>query len=201
MRIIAGSAKGKTLISPPDARTRPTSDRAREGLFSSLISEFSSLTGLTFLDLFAGSGAVGVEALSRGAKLVHAVESEGDMGNVAISNFQLVNSPAGSYRVFHTKAERFLESDHANEKSQYDIIFIDPPYELQSKSCLRQFCLEGSYVHTESLPSSVRARERHLHGQPLSKRSRCAHMVRAVSTTGATLLAFCREESCLPWIF
>ena len=132
MRIIAGSAKGKTLISPPDARTRPTSDRAREGLFSSLISEFSSLTGLSFLDLFAGSGAVGVEALSRGAKLVHAVESEGDMGNVAISNFQLVNSPAGSYRVFHTKAERFLESDHANEKSQYDIIFIDPPYELSN---------------------------------------------------------------------
>jgi len=132
MRIIAGSAKGKTLISPPDARTRPTSDRAREGLFSSLISEFSSLTGLSFLDLFAGSGAVGVEALSRGAKLVHAVESEGDMGNVAISNFQLVNSPAGSYRVFHTKAERFLESDHANEKSQYDIIFMDPPYELSN---------------------------------------------------------------------
>ena len=132
MRIIAGSAKGKTLISPPDTRTRPTSDRAREGLFSSLDSEFESLVGLNFLDLFAGSGAVGVEAYSRGAAVVHAVESEGDMGNVAISNFQLVKSEAGSYRVFHTKVDRFLVSDHAGEKGRYDIIFMDPPYELSN---------------------------------------------------------------------
>ena len=133
MRIIAGSAKGKTLVSPPGDRTRPTSDRAREGLFSSLESEFSSLTGLHFLDLFAGSGAVGVEAFSRGSAIVHAVESDGDMGNVAISNFQLVKSPAGAYRVFHTRAERFLESDHATEKGQYDIIFMDPPYDLSNQ--------------------------------------------------------------------
>ena len=132
MRIIAGSAKGKTLVSPPDARTRPTSDRAREGLFSSLDSEFESLLGLNFLDLFAGSGAVGVEAYSRGAAIVHAVESDGDMGNIAISNFQLVKSAAGSYRVFHTKVDRFLESDHAAEKGRYDIIFMDPPYELSN---------------------------------------------------------------------
>lgn len=130
MRIIAGSAKGKTLNSPPDTRTRPTSDRAREGLFSSLLSEFSSLSGLHFLDLFAGSGAVGVEALSRGAALVHAVEADGDMGNLAIKNFQLVKPAEGSYRVFHTKADRFLESEHATEKGGYDIIFMDPPYEL-----------------------------------------------------------------------
>ena len=132
MRIIAGSAKGKVLNSPPDSRTRPTSDRAREGLFSSLDSEFSSLVGLNFLDLYAGSGAVGVEAYSRGAALVHAVESEGDMGSIAISNFQLVKNASGSYRVFHTKAERFLESEHAAEKGQYDIIFMDPPYELSN---------------------------------------------------------------------
>jgi len=134
MRIIAGSAKGKTLISPPDTRTRPTSDRAREGLFSSLVSEFGSLNGLNFLDLFAGSGAVGVEALSRGAAIVHAVESDGDMGNVAIANFQLVKSAAGSYRVFHTKSERFLELDHAKDNGRYDIIFMDPPYELANSA-------------------------------------------------------------------
>ena len=64
MRIIGGSAKGKNLFSPSD-KTRPTSDRAREGLFSSLESEFGSMHELSFLDLFAGSGAVGVEALDR----------------------------------------------------------------------------------------------------------------------------------------
>ena len=74
MRIIAGIGKGRKLFSPPSI-TRPTSDRAREGLFSSLTSTFTSLEGLHFLDLFAGSGAVGVEALSRGAGLVEAVES------------------------------------------------------------------------------------------------------------------------------
>ncbi len=132
MRIIAGSAKGKVLFSPPDSRTRPTSDRAREGLFSSLESEFSSLVGLTFLDLFAGSGAVGVEALSRGAAVVHSVESEGDVGAISISNFQLVKSAAGSYRVFHSTAQRFLESDQAAHKGKYDIIFMDPPYEISN---------------------------------------------------------------------
>ena len=130
MRIIAGSAKGKTLISPTDIRTRPTSDRAREGLFSSLESEFSSLQDLYFLDLFAGSGAVGVEALSRGAKLVHAVESESDISQLAIENFELIKKPSGKFRVFHSKAARFLESDHAGMQGAYDIIFMDPPYEL-----------------------------------------------------------------------
>ena len=132
MRIIAGSAKGKTLISPPDSRTRPTSDRAREGLFSSLVSEFSSLSGLHFLDLFAGSGAVGVEALSRGAALVHAVESDGDMGNIAIGNFKLVHASVGKFRVFHTSAAKFLNSESAGESGKYDIIFMDPPYDLSN---------------------------------------------------------------------
>ena len=132
MRIIAGSAKGKTLISPPDLRTRPTSDRAREGLFSSLVSEFSMLSGLHFLDLFAGSGAVGVEALSRGAAIVHAVESDGDMGNIAIGNFKLVHASVGKFRVFHTSAAKFLNSESASESGKYDIIFMDPPYDFSN---------------------------------------------------------------------
>ena len=138
MRIIAGSAKGKTLLSPVDTRVRPTSDRAREGLFSSLESSFGSLgglEGLTFLDLFAGSGAVGVEAYSRGAATVHAVEADGDTGSLAISNYQLVKSAAGKYRVFHMEALRFLESDHAQHESgkKYDIIFMDPPYGVSNE--------------------------------------------------------------------
>src|ERR1700685_979473 len=128
MRIIAGSAKGKTLVSPPDIRTRPTSDRAREGLFSSLESEFGSMAGLQFLDLFAGSGAVGVEALSRGASVVHSVESQSEIENIAIANFNSIKSPSGTYRVFHSTAERFLTSDQVVEVGPYDIIFMDPPY-------------------------------------------------------------------------
>jgi len=127
MRIIAGSAKGKSLISPADDRVRPTSDRAREGLFSSLESAFGSLDELYFLDLFAGSGAVGVEALSRGAQLVYAVEEE--VSDLASSNFELVKNPIGEFKVFKNRVKRFLESDVG---IRYDIIFMDPPYDISN---------------------------------------------------------------------
>ena len=89
MRIIAGVAKGRTLASVAGA-TRPTSDRAREGLFSSLLSEFGDFLGLNFLDLFAGSGAIGLEALSRGATLVHCVEKDERANRTISTNSELV---------------------------------------------------------------------------------------------------------------
>jgi 16S rRNA (guanine966-N2)-methyltransferase len=130
MRIIAGSGKGKNLTSPSGDGVRPTSDRAREGLFSSLESEFTSMADLNFLDLFAGSGAVGVEALSRGAALVHAVEMDAETVDIAISNFKLLDEPSRKHKVFHSRAARFLESDFP---VKYDIIFMDPPYEISNE--------------------------------------------------------------------
>ena len=129
MRIIAGSGKGKRLTSPTGEGVRPTSDRAREGLFSSLESEFSSIEDLIFLDLFAGSGAVGVEALSRGAALVHAVEADTHTAEIAIKNFHLLSEPSRKHKVFQSKAARFLESEFP---VKYDIIFMDPPYDLSN---------------------------------------------------------------------
>ena len=164
MRIIAGSAKGKTLISPPDLRTRPTSDRAREGLFSSLVSEFTTLTGIHFLDLFAGSGAVGVEALSRGAAIVHAVESDGDMGNVAIRNFKLVKAPQGTFRLFHTTSSKFLDSNFAVEAGKYDIIFMDPPYEMSNDAITE--LLESIKDHDLLQAHGIVAVERESKGSP-----------------------------------
>ena len=90
MRIIAGVAKGRTLGTVAGA-TRPTSDRAREGLFSSLLSEFGDFLGLHLLDLFGGSGAIGLEALSRGTSLVHIVENDVDAQKTIENNFELVN--------------------------------------------------------------------------------------------------------------
>jgi len=75
MRIIAGRAKGRSIDAVASA-TRPTSDRAREALFSTLASEFGDFDGLHVLDLYAGTGAIALEALSRGASLVHAVEKD-----------------------------------------------------------------------------------------------------------------------------
>src|SRR6476619_6720733 len=75
-RIIGGSAGGRRLKTPHGEATRPTSDRVREALFSTLESQLGSLTGLRFLDLYAGSGAIGLEAMSRGAGVLTSVESD-----------------------------------------------------------------------------------------------------------------------------
>ena len=128
MRIIAGIGKGRKLFSPPSI-TRPTSDRAREGLFSSLTSTFTSLEGLHFLDLFAGSGAVGVEALSRGAALVEVVESAQVSADVCKQNFELLSSQSGvgKFKVHCKTAFEFLNH---TASEPYEIIYIDPPYEV-----------------------------------------------------------------------
>jgi len=128
MRIIAGSSKGKTLLSPT-GKTRPTSDRAREGLFSSLDSEFGSMNELNFLDLFSGSGAVGVEALSRGAANVYSIEDHAPTAGVAAKNFELVTNSTGKFTVITSTAERFVATPH---QFSFDIIFMDPPYEVEN---------------------------------------------------------------------
>ena len=130
MRIIAGLGKGRKLFSPPSI-TRPTSDRAREGLFSSLTSTFSTLDGLHFLDLYAGSGAVGVEALSRGAALVEAIESNSVSAQVCEDNFALISKLEGVGK-FKVHAKTVFEFLNHNASKPYEIIYIDPPYEVDN---------------------------------------------------------------------
>lgn len=128
MRIIAGLAKGRNLASPQGA-VRPTSDRAREALFSTLESEFGSLSDLNFLDLYCGSGAVSAEALSRGAGFVQAVDKEEKVTSIARSNHEMLqNIPGiGSSSVITMSTVRFLERP---ADAKFDIVFLDPPYEL-----------------------------------------------------------------------
>jgi 16S rRNA (guanine966-N2)-methyltransferase len=128
MRIIAGLAKGRNLISPSGA-TRPTSDRAREALFSTLESEFGSINDLTFLDLYCGSGAVGAEALSRGAAVVYAVDNDEKATNVARQNFALLEniSGIGTTSVITSSVGKFLDK---TSELQFDVVFLDPPYDL-----------------------------------------------------------------------
>jgi 16S rRNA (guanine966-N2)-methyltransferase len=92
-RIIAGAARGRRLSVPPGTRTRPTSDRAREGLFATVTARHGPLAGTAFLDLYAGSGAVGLEALSRGAAPVLFVESDPAVARVIRANMTSVALP------------------------------------------------------------------------------------------------------------
>ena len=122
--MIAGSARGRRIAVPDGTSTRPTSDRAREGLFSSLLS-LVELEGARVLDLYAGSGALGLEALSRGALSATLVED--DPGAVAVlrENVDRVGLPGA--HVVAVDVARFLPVD---PEPRYDLALLDPPYDL-----------------------------------------------------------------------
>lgn len=126
MRVIAGSAKGRKLHPPSGSRVRPTADRVKEALFSSLTSRIGSLEGLNVLDLFSGSGSLGIEALSRGAKSVLFIDSHPDSialtrKNLLLAGFHDQATVSGGDAL---KAIRQL----SEKKTVFDIILIDPPY-------------------------------------------------------------------------
>jgi 16S rRNA (guanine966-N2)-methyltransferase len=122
-RIIAGVAGGRRLGVPRSGATRPTSDRVREGLFSTLESLRGSLAGARFLDLYAGSGAVGLEAVSRGAATALLVESDARAAAVARDNVRAVGVAGVEVR-----AEKVERLPAAPPTASYDVVFADPPY-------------------------------------------------------------------------
>jgi 16S rRNA (guanine966-N2)-methyltransferase len=123
-RVVAGSAGGRRLVVPRGRATRPTSDRAREGLFSALEAMRGPLHGARFLDLYAGTGAVGIEALSRGAAHVCFVESDDVAVGVIRRNLGALALDGGIVR--HQRVERFAST--AADGPGYEICFADPPY-------------------------------------------------------------------------
>ncbi|GAA2631886.1 16S rRNA (guanine(966)-N(2))-methyltransferase RsmD [Streptomyces axinellae] len=138
-RVIAGAAGGRRLAVPPGTGTRPTSDRAREGLFSSWESQLGGAAawqGARVLDLYAGSGAVGLEALSRGAAHVLLVEAEPCAVRVIKDNARAVGLPGAEIRA--GKAAQTIAGDPP--QSPYDLVFLDPPYAV-SDDDLREILL------------------------------------------------------------
>jgi 16S rRNA (guanine966-N2)-methyltransferase len=123
-RIIAGTWGGRRLTTPAGSGTRPTSDRVREALFSSLRSELGGFAGLRVLDLFAGSGALGLEAASRGAAHVDLVEQAKGAAAAIARNIVDLGADATLHRM---PAERFVAVDH----DPYDLVFVDPPYVME----------------------------------------------------------------------
>ena len=126
-RIIGGSAGGRRLKAPAGERTRPTSDRVREALFSSLDSDLGSLAGLRFLDLYAGSGAVGLEARSRGAGVVTLVEQDRRTASLIRDNLRTLGF--NQVEVVAGAVSRVLAG---SPRAPYDVVFLDPPYDLST---------------------------------------------------------------------
>jgi 16S rRNA (guanine966-N2)-methyltransferase len=121
MRVIAGEYRGRRLKAPPGVRTRPTADRVREALFSIL----GDVEGLRVADLFAGSGALGIEALSRGAE--HATFVEGNHGAVGILKFNLAAlGIVEGVEVFEWETVNWLRTVAGS--LAFDLVLVDPPY-------------------------------------------------------------------------
>jgi 16S rRNA (guanine966-N2)-methyltransferase len=143
-RVIAGEAGGRRLAVPDGRDTRPTSDRAREGLFATISSMVGPLAGARVLDLYAGSGAVGLEALSRGAEHVLLVEHGARAARVIRQNIEVIGLPGAA--VIADRVERVLARGPApaggqvgtapaggqdgTAQGRYDVVFADPPYAL-----------------------------------------------------------------------
>ncbi|MCG2622348.1 16S rRNA (guanine(966)-N(2))-methyltransferase RsmD [Arthrobacter sp. I2-34] len=128
-RIIAGVAGGAGLANVPGDKTRPTTDRVKEALFSRLDS-YGVLAGARVLDLFAGSGALGVESASRGAAEVDLVEQSDKAAGVCRKNAELVNKALRRtvVRVHRSGVQPFLDRLHPHDR--WDLVLMDPPYPL-----------------------------------------------------------------------
>ena len=147
MRIIAGKWRGRPIVAPKGDATRPTADRVREALFSMLASRLGSFEDLAVADLFAGSGALGLEAASRGAHEVTFVENQ--RGSAAAIRDAIALLKLDQVRVAEQDALAWLSGTAAT----FDVVFLDPPYgsDLLSRSLERlPRCLNpGAMVYLE----------------------------------------------------
>ena len=176
MRIIAGEFRGRSLEAPPGTATRPTADRVREALFSMIASRLGSLEGLRVADLYAGSGALGLEALSRGASHVTFVE----------------NAP-GARATIERNAGRLGVGDRIRlvggsalalpASGPFDLVLADPPYQLGSGSAVVEAVARAGWLAPGGWMSVETAR-----GDPVDPRSYEIHLERDVGRARLTLL-------------
>ena len=156
MRVIAGAYKGRNLKSPPSLAVRPTSDRLRETLFNIIAPRIEDVR---FLDLCAGTGAVGIEALSRGARYATFVDRSRRSCQLIESNIQLCRIPEEQFEIYQMTAADFLRVP-PKDAAPWDIIFFDPPYQ---DDYLRTLDLLGNYRgllivehhHKNTLPETI----------------------------------------------
>ena len=151
MRVVAGVARGRLLRAPAGRATRPTSDRVREAMFSMLVS-LDAVEGAVVGDLFAGSGALGIEALSRGAAAVSFVDSDGAAVECIRSNLAVLGSSAGSATVVRADVLRWV----VGAGRDMDLALADPPYRWEGWPAL----LEGLAGRASLLVAEMSAEDR-----------------------------------------
>jgi 16S rRNA (guanine966-N2)-methyltransferase len=162
-RIIAGAGKGRRLKTAPGERTRPTGARVRQSLFDILAPE---IPGCRFLDAFAGSGGVGLEALSRGAAKVVLVDRSAGAVEAARENARALAGAGGEVQVFRQEARTALAA-FADQGLRFDVVYLDPPYDSPLYQSLIQLAGErllaeggvavAEHFHKRVLPERIGA--------------------------------------------
>ncbi len=145
MRIITGKARGIKLNTLEGENTRPTSERAKEAVFSMI--QFD-IEGREVLDLFAGSGQMGLEAVSRGANSATFIDRSKEAAAVIAKNIEKTKLSA-SCRLFNTDVNDFIRITCG--KNKYDVVFIDPPYALRAVASTLKALLEGEMLKPTSI--------------------------------------------------
>ena len=144
MRVIAGKYRGRNLKSPASLEVRPTSDRLRETLFNVIAPRIEDAR---FLDLCAGSGAVGIEALSRGAAHVTFVDRSRKMCSLIRSNLDLCRIEEEDTKVVHSETQDYLRRAIGQTRAvgrPWDLVFFDPPYAIEYSPILEIFGSQAS---------------------------------------------------------
>lgn len=145
MRVIAGKARSLTLVTPNSDKTRPTTDRIKETLFNMLQFE---LADTNFLDLFAGSGAIGIEAISRGASRCTFVENDKEAAGCITQN---LNHTKFADQATLLKQDTFVALQMLEYKECFDIVFMDPPYDCELEKRVLEYLTMSSLVTSDSL--------------------------------------------------
>jgi 16S rRNA (guanine(966)-N(2))-methyltransferase RsmD len=147
MRVISGKFKYKLLYNPKDNRVRPTTDRIKETLFNIVASK--GKTGSVFvLDLFAGSGALGIESLSRGASKVVFIDKDKDSFALVNQNLKHVGAQLGEYETYNVDYEFALKK---LKGKNFDLIFIDPPYALHIENAVLELIKKYNVLAKDGL--------------------------------------------------
>jgi len=144
VRVISGTARGCGLIAPLGLKTRPTGDRMKEDLFN-ILAPF--VQGSFFLDVYCGSGAIGIEALSRGAKSAIFVDSSKEAVNALEANL-LKTRLRDQAKVFHVSANQALQQ---LQGQMFDIIFMDPPYDSREIALSLALISQGDFLAKEGI--------------------------------------------------
>lgn len=139
MRIIAGEWRGRKLVAPAGRETRPTADRTRETLFSMLASRLGGFEGLRVADLYAGSGALGLEALSRGAAHATFVETEQ-------AALKAIEANVAALRAADRVAVRATSAASLHPSEPFDLIFADPPYQPGSGAAVAEAVAKANWL-------------------------------------------------------